>query len=313
MNLDVIIPFFNEEGCAESLTHRVAAALNSIEDISVRFLLVDDGSTDQTPGILDRMAAEDPRIQIFHLWGNHGHQRALVAGLDGCTGGDVVLMMDGDGQHPVETARTLVQRAIAEPGLAIIQAVRSGSQGGVGKDFGSAFFYWVANKVLPDLAIRSGASDFRVLRKPVVDLVKRFPDRHRNLRVLLASLKIPTVYVDYEVEKRLSGRSKYRLRHMIELATNGIFAFSSLPLRLSLLLMLFTGIIGASYLLYVLVMFGLGRTVPGWTSLIWFVAFLFCGVFCILAILSEYVARIYEDVRGHPVYRLRPPNGEGKR
>jgi len=309
MNLDVVIPFFNEEGCAESLIRDLTAALDSMERLSIRFFLVDDGSTDRTPDILARLASEDGRIRVVPLWGNHGHQRALVAGLD-CCGGDAVLMMDGDGQHPAETAAELVRRALAEPSRDIVQAVRNGSQGGTGKDLGSSCFYWIANRVLPGTAVRPGASDFRLLRRPVVDLVRQYPDRHRNLRVLLASLKLPTVYVDYEVRKRLSGRSKYRFRHMVELATNGIFAFSSLPLRFSLLLMLFTGAIGASYLLYVLVMFGLGRTVPGWTSLIWFVAFLFCGVFGILAVLSEYVARIYEDVRRHPVYRLRPnPHG----
>ncbi len=305
MNLDVVIPFFNEEGCAEALLRCLTAAMDAVEGLSVRFFLVDDGSTDQTPAILDGLASEDRRVRVLHLWGNHGHQRALVAGLDGCTG-DAVLMMDGDGQHPVATAMALVRRAIAEPDLVILQAVRSGSQGGFGKDFGSSIFYWFANKMLPDMAVRPGASDFRLLRKPVVDLVKRYPDRHRNLRVLLASLRLPTTYVGYEVERRLSGCSRYRLRHMVELAANGIFAFSSLPLRISLLLMVFTGAAGALYLLYVLVMFGMGRAVPGWTSMIWFVAFLFCGVFSILAILSEYVARIYEDVRSHPVYRLRP-------
>lgn len=312
MKLDVVIPFFNEEACAGVFLQNLLEKLSGLPGVSPSLVLVDDGSSDKTPAILDELAARDSRVRVIHLWGNHGHQKALVAGLDACAG-DAVLMMDGDGQHPVDVALRMVNDLRANPALGVVQGLRKGTQGGLLKNITSSFFYWVAARMVPDAVIRPGASDFRVVSRPVVDLLKRYPDRHRNLRMLLAALNLPTAFVEYDVAPRLAGASRYGLRRMLELAANGWFAFSSSPLRLSLLLMLGTGAVGLLYVLYVLAVHALGRTVPGWTSLIAFMAFLFSAVFGVLAILSEYVARIYADVRGHPVYRVRPDAAAGAR
>lgn len=308
MNLNVVVPFYNEELCAAPFVRGLMAALAAAPDIEPAAILVDDGSTDATPGILDGLAAADPRISVIHLWSNHGHQRALIAGLDRCRG-DAVLMLDGDGQHPPAVAVELIARLRAEPETAVVQAVRRGRQAGRVKNAASAVFYWTIRRLLPDADLRPGASDFRVMRAPAVALVNRYPDRHRNLRVLLASLKLPTTCVEYEVAPRMAGSSHYRLSQMLTLARDGWFAFSTSPLRASLMLMCGSGALGIAYLVYGLIVYWQNKTTPGWTSLVALVCFFFSAVFGVLAILSEYVARIYEDVRRHPVYRVRPEPG----
>lgn len=305
MRLDVVVPFFNEEQCARSFVESLLNAVSGIRDTEVRLIAVDDGSSDRTAEILDDLSHRDTRIVVVHLWGNHGHQRALVAGLDRCEG-DMALMLDGDGQHPVETAVELVAQLRRSPQLSIAQALRRGSQGGRVKNAASTFFYWTLNKIMSDAMLRPGASDFRVLRKSVVQLLRSYPDRHRNLRVLLASLKLPTTYVEYDVAPRIAGVSRYRFGQMLALALDGWFAFSSSPLRISLFMMCGSGIVGLAYVIYGLSMYLLSRTVPGWMSTVALIFFFFSAVFGVLAVMSEYIARIYSDVRGHPVYRLSP-------
>jgi polyisoprenyl-phosphate glycosyltransferase len=305
MKLDVVIPFYNEAGCAKVFVDQLLAELALLQDVSINVVLVNDGSSDDTGKVLDDLAALDSRMRVVHLWANHGHQRALTAGIDACDA-DMVLMLDGDGQHPPSTAVKLVNTLMTMPDCYIVQAVRNGRQGGVFKNATSRLFYRLLGWIMPDVVLVPGASDFRVIRRPVVELLKRYPDRHRNLRVLLASLELNTVCLDYQVAERIAGESGYGIRQMLRLAANGWFAFSSSPLRISIFLMCFSGGVGLIYLFYVFSMFLAGATVPGWTSIIVFLAFMFSAVFGVLAIMSEYVARIYEDVKGHPVYRIRP-------
>ncbi len=310
MRIDVVIPFYNEQDCARQILQRLIAELDQLQDVTCSYYLVDDGSADRTSAILDEMMMADSRIQVIHLWGNHGHQKALVAGLDQCHG-DAVLMLDGDGQHPADVAADLVRKLIEHPEIAVIQTIRRGSQGGRFKDWASRFYYQAVNFLLNGQKLMGGASDFRIIRRDVLNLLKRYPDRYRNLRVLLSSLPLPTIYVEFTVPDRIAGKSKYSWPKMIQLACDGLFAFSSLPLRLSLLLMFGTGAFGISYSLYGLFVYFQGSVVSGWTSIIALTSLLFCGVFAVLAIYGEYIKRIYEDVRQHPVYTLRPSAGEG--
>lgn len=307
MNLDVVVPFFNEAECAPSFMANLIEALSKLSETSCKYFLVDDGSTDNTSDILDNIARQYPNAHVVHLWGNHGHQKAIIAGLDQCQG-DAVLIMDGDGQHPVETASTMVEFAKRNPDIAVIQALRTGRQNGVLKNLLSRFFYQSINILIPDAKLQPGASDFRVLQRCAIDVLKQYPDRYRNLRVLLALLSLPTIYVPYEVNSRLGGISKYRFGKMLSLAMDGWFAFSSSPLRISLLLMSGSAFLGLGYAIYGLIVYLQNNVVPGWTSLIALMAFFFSAIFGVLAIMSEYIVRIYEDVRNHPIYRIKPPH-----
>jgi len=301
MRISVLVPIYNEADCLETFFHNLLDEFDYLNGIDFDYWFVDDGSMDASPQILDHFAAMNQRIHVIKLMGNHGHQRALIAGLDHADG-DAVLMMDGDGQHPVSTAAEMIRTFVNEPGYDIVQGVRLGTQGGFGKNMTSRLFYWLANRLITEINMEPGVSDFRVMSAAAVDIVRSFPDRYRNLRVLLAKLKLPTKHISYPVGERIAGHSKYNWRKMMRLAVDGLFAFSSLPLRLSLTLMGISAVLGIGYLAYAMVAFALGQTVPGWSSLIGLTAFLFSGVFGVLAIMAEYIAKIYEDVRAHPIY-----------
>ena len=305
MKLDIVVPFFNEQECAQEFVLSLIRALGEVSGLECTYYFVDDGSSDATPFILDKLADADSRIRVIHLWRNHGHQRAIIAGLDQCQG-DAVLMLDGDGQHPVEVARVLVQLFMDHPDTAVVQGVRQGDQQGKLKNWASRFFYRMVNKLVPEARIVPGSSDFRLMSADARDLVRGYSDRHRNLRVLLASLGLPTMHHTYSARTRIGGQSKYNWPRMIRLAADGLFAFSAFPLRFSLFLMAFTGVLGIAYAGYSLIVFFQGQVVPGWTSLVALIALLFSAVFGVLAVMSEYIARIYEDVRRYPVYRVRP-------
>lgn len=304
MKLNVVVPFYNEAECAQAFMASLIVEMSRLEGFSCTYILVDDGSSDGTGDILEGMAGKDPRIRVVRLWGNHGHQKAVIAGLDQCNG-DLILMMDGDGQHPPKIAVELVRRAIESPAIPVVQAVRRGHQQSLFKDTSSRLFYACINRLMPETRIEPGASDFRVLRREVLDLLRRYPDRYRNLRVLLASLGLPTLSIQYDVLPRLGGRSKYDVGKMLRLASDGLFAFSGFPLRVCLFSMALTGVSAMAYLLYVLAVYLHRQVVPGWTSIIALILLLFTVVFAVLAVLAEYIRRIYEDVRGHPVYRVR--------
>lgn len=305
MKLDVIIPFYNESECIPVFLVQLIEKLSRIQGLLCRYVLVDDGSSDGTGDMLEGLARTDPRIHVVHLWGNHGHQKAIVAGLDQ-SDADLVLMMDGDGQHPVETAVKMIEFARVNPDIAVIQAIRTGRQQGLIKNLLSICFYRSINMLIPEAKLQKGASDFRVLQRCAVDVLRQYPDRYRNLRVLLASLSLPTFFLPYEVMARISGVSKYRFGRMLSLAMDGWFAFSSSPLRISLFLMSGSAILGMAYTVFVLIAYVQHKVVPGWTSLIALMAFFFSAIFGVLAIMSEYVSRIYEDVRKYPIYRIKP-------
>jgi len=305
MKLDIVVPFFNEEACIEKFYRSLADKMDRISKIECRYYFIDDGSQDGTPDILKKLALEEQRIHVLTLLWNHGHQKALIAGLDACKG-DAVLMMDGDGQHPAAVAAEMVNLAIENKEIAMIQAIRREGQGGKFKEWSSRLFYWIMNRAVPELHLERGASDFRVIRKETAEIIKAFPDRYQNLRVLLSTIKLPTITVHYTPMDRIAGSSKYSWRKMLNLAADGIFTFSALPLRLSIFLMVGTGLLGFGYTLYGLAVYLQSRVVPGWTSVIALVGLVSSAVFAVLAIMAQYIRRIYEDVQGHPIYIRRP-------
>lgn len=304
MKIDIVIPFYNEESCASTFLTNLMQAFSAEKGLKIRLLLVNDGSSDNTADVLDEASRNDHRLQVIHLWGNHGHQRALIAGLDHASG-DAVLMMDGDGQHPPVHAVAMVKKFIELNGAVdIIQAVRSGSQDGWFKNATSKLFYRVQKLLMPGTELVPGAADFRVISRRACLRLSRCPDRHRNLRVLIASMRLSTELMPYPLEQRLSGKSRYDLKQMMTLAADGWFAFSLAPLRLSFFLMMTSLALIFAYLIYVIYAFSLGITIPGWASLVALIVFLFSILFGVLAIISEYVARIYTETRRHPVYEL---------
>ncbi len=308
--ISIVVPAYNEEAVIEAFLQKLLAEFDRASGYAIEVVVVNDGSTDQTASRVKELAQRDVRIRLLSFAKNLGHQRALIAGLEHARG-DAVVTMDADGQHPPAKARQMAEDWLAHPSRHVIQGIRKGSQGGAAKNVSSRLFYRLMQILAPGCSLSVGMSDFRLLDRAALDMIRRYPDRHRNLRLLTASLPMPISFVEYELEPRLGGTSKFTLAKMVHLAADGLFAYSNLPLRFSLLGSCVTGAVSLAFLVYALAMKWRGGTAWGWASLMCVTIGLFSVVFFVLAIISEYVARIYEDLRAKPLYWVDPETSCG--
>ncbi len=296
--LSVIVPCFNEEGCIDEMVRRLRAVLGSI-DCTWEVIFVDDGSSDATLTALQRHSQADRRIGYVSFSRNFGHQMALLAGIERARG-DAVVSLDGDLQHPPELIPTLVEHWRA--GKDVIYTVRLANQGHAAKEVVSRGFYWLLRK-LTGVEVPTGAADFRLLDRRAVDALLACDERFVFVRGLVPWLGFERQAVPYEAQQRFAGDTKYLFAKMLRFALDGIFSFSIVPLRLISLLGAATVTLGIAYGVYSIgVRLFSDAAVSGWTSLVVLVL-VFSGTQLLsLGILSEYVGRIYEEVKHRPRY-----------
>lgn len=298
--VSVVVPVLDEEACVAELGRRVREVLGA-RGVRYELWFVDDGSRDHTPERIAELQAEDPGVRAIRLTRRFGHQAALAAGLRHARG-DVVVTMDGDLQHPPELLPELL--AAWEGGADVVHTVRrmpEGARRGWKERAGRAF-YRLLNAVARVPVVPAGA-DFRVLDRRVVEAFNRLEEHFVFVRGLVPWLGFSETQVEYRVAPRFAGRSKYRLSPMLRLALDGIFAFSVVPLRLITALGLVTTLAGVGYGIYWLGAYFSGRIQQaGWTSLVVLVL-VFGGVQLLsIGIVSEYVGRVYEEVKRRPRY-----------
>ena len=300
--ITVVAPAFNE---AEGLAHfaqAVAAAMARLP-YDYTLLFVNDGSTDGTRGVLEKLREADPaRVAAIHLSRNFGHQAALTAGMD-YAGGDAVITMDSDMQHPPALIPELVRRW--EEGADIVQTVRKGTQrSGWFKRSASSGFYSLVNE-LSSTRIEPHASDFRLLSRRVVELFRKdLRERDRFLRGLVSWVGFRVASVEFEAPPRHAGVSKYSLEKMTALARVGLISFSRIPLRLAIFFGLAVSALSLLYGLFALVAWAFWNksVVPGWASIILVSTFLGGANLLFLGILGAYVASIAEEIKERPIY-----------
>lgn len=296
--ISLVVPVYNEQDCVAEMCSRVHTALTP-ESLNYELIFVDDGSSDDTMLRIREAAAADPRVRFVSFSRNFGHQMALFAGVDHAQG-DVVVSLDGDLQHPPELIPTLVQKW--REGFDVVYTVRTGNEGHAIKESLSAAFYWLM-RAFTGVDVATGGADFRLLDRKVADVLRNCEERFVFVRGLVPWLGFRRAGVDYEADPRFAGQTKYLPGRMIRFALDGIFSFSILPLRLISLLGAATVALGLLYGLYsIVVRLVLEDAVSGWTSLI-IVILVFSGTQMLsLGILSEYVGRIYEEVKHRPRY-----------
>lgn len=298
-HLTVVIPLYNEEQSLPELNRRVREALES-RGIPYRLLFVNDGSRDGTLGLLRSLAASDPRVRVLSFSRNFGHQISISAGIAHADG-DAVVVMDGDLQDPPEVIPDLL-RKWAE-GYDVVYAVRKKRKEGVLKRACYASFYRILRRI-SSVEIPLDSGDFSLMDARVAALLRSFPERNRFLRGLRSWVGFRQTEWVYERMARLSGEPKYRARHLLKLALDGFFAFSTVPLQLATYLGFLAAALGFLYLLYALASRFLYNNPAGWTSLAAIILFLGGTQLLILGILGEYLGRVYEEVKQRPLYVL---------
>lgn len=298
--LDIVVPCFNEEAVIEQTHRRLAQVARSIATVRATVIYVDDGSRDGTLAKLRAIAAADPGVRIVALSRNFGHQYALTAGLDASTG-DAVAVIDADLQDPPEVIAEMVARWRA--GADVVYGVRATRQGETAFKRGTAHVFYRLLQTLGNADIPADVGDFRLLDRRVVNTLRDMPERDRFLRGLVVWAGFRHEGVAYERLPRAAGQTKFPFSRMFSFALDGIFSFSTVPLRLASYLGLFVSIlsmIGVIYAFYIK-LFTVG-VIPGWAAQ-WIGTLFLGGVQLLsLGVIGEYVGRIYGEVKRRPLY-----------
>jgi glycosyltransferase involved in cell wall biosynthesis len=297
--LSVVAPMYNEESTAQIFYERVCAALKGIP---FELVLVDDGSTDDTPTILDRLAAADPRVRVVFMSRNFGHQTALTAGLDHARG-DAVVMLDADLQDPPETILTLIERWRA--GADVVYAVRTTRAGETRFKLVTARLFYRLMAKVSDVSLAPDAGDFRLMDRRALDALLAMRERSRYLRGMTVWVGFTQAAIPYERDARYAGETKYTLPKMLRFSLDAIASFSHLPLQVATVLgFIFSGVAFLAIPIVILLKI-LGSYLPGFSTIT--VVILLLGGIQLIAvgIIGEYVGRIYDEVKRRPLYLVR--------
>jgi len=297
--LSVAIPVFNEEAVLPELLRRVRTVLEGIAGGPHELLIVDDGSGDRSVALLEAAVREDARVRVVVLSRNFGHQAAFSAALTYATGSAVVLM-DGDLQDAPEAIPEFLTRF--DEGYDVVYARRIRRKEGVLLRAA----YWISYRLIGRLArieLPLDAGDFALLSRRVVDALNALPERQRYLRGLRTWVGFRQIGLDIERHRRYAGRPKYRFARLLQLAFDGILAFSVAPLRAAAVLGALGVGVSVLFALYaVYVRLALGQSPQGFTALIVAVTFLSGIQLFFMGIIGEYVGRVYEETKGRPTF-----------
>ncbi|MBV8246747.1 MAG: glycosyltransferase family 2 protein [Candidatus Eremiobacteraeota bacterium] len=299
-SISVVCPLYNEEGNVTDLVSRVTAIMEAQPGRpSYEVVLVNDGSRDRTLEIARSLARRDAHVVIVNLSRNFGHQIAATAGLD-IARGDAVVLMDGDLQDPPELIGAFLERW--REGYDVVYAVRRSRRGESAFKVLTAKWFYRITRRLTNVSIPVDAGDFRLMSRRVVDALGQTREKHRFLRGLVSWVGYRQIGIEYDRDRRLSGKTKYPIGKMLGFALDGITSFSEIPLRFATYFGFFVSVFAFVYALVVIGLKIAHRNTPGYTSTM--VAILFLGGVQLITvgILGEYVGRIYDQVKARPLY-----------
>jgi len=304
--ISIVVPAFNEEHNLPQLYRKICSV---IDGRRFELIIVDDGSTDRTLAVAKDLQRQDPRVHHVSLSRNFGHQAALLAGMAHFRG-DLLISMDSDLQHPPELLPHMLE--LWQSGYDVVHTVkRTDSSASVFRRLTSRIFYRMFS-MLSGLPMGFGQSDFRLLDAQVARRLVRLPEHHKFLRGLVSWMGFDQIAIEYDVAPRFNGSPTYTLKKRLQFHADAILSFSIVPLRLFTLIGLFVCVVAGLYGLLALgeglygFLFGYPTwIVPGWASLAIFVTFL-GGIQLIgIGMLGEYLARVFEQTKGRPLYLVR--------
>lgn len=294
--LSIVLPAYSEADNVKPLSERI---IDTVKQLGIDFeiIFVDDGSRDGTFLQVKELSEKDPHIRGIKLSRNFGHQVALYAGLIEAKG-ERIIMMDADGQHPPELISELIDK-LGE-GYDVVNTIRKESKNtGFFKRGSSKLFYRIFN-LLSDIRIEPAAADFRIMNRKALDAFLSLGEHNRFTRGLVTWMGFNQTSIPYIAPERFSGKSKYTFRKMRRFAFDGLTSFSTRPLRISTLLGFLILIFGIAYAIYAIIMFIIGHTNPGWTSLLITILIMGGVQLFSIGIIGEYIARIYYESKGRP-------------
>ena len=300
--LSLIVPCYNEESVLVETYQRLIKLLNPLA-FSFEIIFVNDGSTDQTPFILDDFAHKDQRVIVLHFSRNFGHQQALSAGLHECRG-QYAVIIDADLQDPPEIIPEMLNLAIRESANIVFGQRVTRKKEGWFKKISASIYYRLLN-FLSDVELPLDSGDFRLLDRQVIDTFKDLKEKNKYIRGLMGWVGYKQLPFLYEREARFAGKSHYSFTKMLQLAIKGLLYFSKKPLMIAMNLGFIRVLIGLLLAIYVLVSkFVYHEAVTGWSSILISVIF-FGGIQLLsIGILGQYLGSIFEEVKNRPEYLI---------
>ena len=302
----IVIPVYNEDQLIPDLIERLQGVMHRL-DGPAEVVLVDDGSRDASYAMMVAASEQDSRIKVLQLSRNFGHQAAITAGMDFASGRAVVVM-DADLQDPPEVILEMARRW--QEGYEIVYAIRERREGERVLKKATARLYYGLLRRLAEVDQHVDVGDFRLVDRKALDAFLRLRERNRYVRGMFCWIGFRQIAVPYTRATRQAGRSKYSLRKMLRLASDGIVGFSSAPLRLGIAVGMFMALGAVAYgaVAIALKLAGLPY-VPGYASLLVTITFLSGIQLIVIGIIGLYLARVYDETRGRPLYLVRETRG----
>ena len=299
--ISLIVPVYYEEKVVNECYKRLTEVLQNLENYDYEIIFINDGSKDRTLELLEEIASKDNKIKILSFARNFGHQAAVTAGLKHISG-DAIVIIDADLQDPPESIPEMIK--LWEEGNQIIYGKRKTRKGESAFKILTAKMFYNTLNALSDVEIPKDTGDFRLVDRQVVDVINTFPEHNKFLRGLWSWVGFKQLPYEYERKERFAGETKYPLKKMVKLAADGIISFSTKPLKFVGVLGLFSILISICIMLYAIIsfVFKLNNLTAGWTSLMVAITFFAGTQLLSIWIISEYMARIYEESKNRPQY-----------
>ncbi len=298
--VSIVVPLYNEQESFPILIQRLYDLFATQQNKSIEVVLVDDGSKDATPQLIQALALSDTRFQGVFLSRNHGHQTALTAGLAHAQGTEAVLTMDGDLQDSPEMFPQFY--ALLQEGYDVIYAIRQNRKETWTKRLAYYLFYRILRQI-SYIEIPLDSGDFALMSRRIVDILNQMPEESRYLRGMRSWVGFRQIGIPCERAERQAGDSKYSFRQLFNLAYDGIFNFSELPVKFVTRLGFVTVLVSLVFLLGVLIKkFFFKEVIEGYPSLL-LAIILFSGIQLLsLGVIGEYVLRIFFQTKNRPLF-----------
>ncbi len=300
VDLSIVLPVFNEEAGLSAMMKELYSVCNSLNK-SYEIIFVDDSSRDRTPEILGQFASQDPRIKVLRFSRNFGHQAALSAGMD-VAEGELVVTMDSDLQHPPRVVPEFIKEAEKGSDVVIGERISNKQNSFIREIIGKTYYKFLSS--VTDLEFKN-VSDFALYKKPVIEVIKRMPEKERFLRGIVQWVGFNKKYVPYTVEARKHGKSHYSFKRLFfSFFMNGITSFSAFPLRLAFwagILVLIASLIFSGYVVWDHYL-NPDPLKGGNATVVILILFLGSFQMMVLGIMGEYFYKMFNEVKGRPAY-----------
>lgn len=304
--ISIVVSVYNEElGLQQFYDHTTPILQKASQETGwdYQLIFINDGSRDGSLDLLKEFASQDEKVAIVNFAANRGHEAAMIAGID-YADGDGIVCMDADLQHPPEAIPGIIEKF--NQGYDVISMIRTArADAGIFKRITSAAFYVVMNKLSGKTKFENNSSDFFAISARVAKVLRQdYRERVRFLRGYVQNVGFKKTTLEFEAQARVAGESNYNIKSLVKLSLNAICNFSDAPLKMGIyagLLSIFAAVI---LLIYSIVQYFLGTAPDGYSTIIVVLCVMFGVLFIILGFISEYLAIIFAEVKGRPIYVL---------